>query len=169
MMGVISEMKQSTWIVEIENAQTNEALLQLGEAIRGAGYTGFYEIQDYIREQFKRYEESDISAFKALVERVKVAVPEPGVISPSWTYFWDEIARMSKTKDGLFQQVTAADREGEWQVIIDNPFSHDNVACYPQLSFLEGAYLYCYFQLNLKKNEYVRLQKILTAVQTHGN
>ena len=89
-------------------------------------------------------------------------------ISPSWTYFWDEIAQMSTTKEGLFKQVPASDRDGEWQVIIDNPFSHDNVACYPQLSFLEGSYLYCYFFLNLKKNEYVRLQKIVTAVQTHG-
>lgn len=161
-------MKQSQWILDIEQADSTEALQAIGEAIRGAGYTGFYEVQDYIREQFKRYEEADIESFRSLVERVKVAVPEPGVISPSWRHFWDEIDRMSKTKDGLFEQVTVADRAGEWQVIIDNPFSHDNVACYPQLSFLEGAYLYCYFYLNLKKNEYVRLQKILTAVQTHG-
>jgi hypothetical protein len=161
-------MKQSKWIVEIEQTESTEALVAIGDAVRSSGYTGFYEIQDYIREQFKRYEESDITSFQTLIERVQVAVPEPGVISPSWTYFWDEIARMRITKDGLFQQVPVADRDGEWQVIIDNPFSHDNVACYPKLSFLEGAYLYCYFFLNLKKNEYVRLQKIVTAVQTHG-
>lgn len=161
-------MKESKWISAIEQAESTEALQAIGEAIRNAGYTGFYEVQDYIREQFKRYAEADITAFHAMVERVKIAVPEPGVVSPSWRHFWDEISRMSATKDGIFKQVPASDRNGEWQVIIDNPFSHDNVACYPQLSFLEGAYLYCYFYLNLKKNEYVRLQKIVTAVQTHG-
>lgn len=161
-------MKESKWISEIEKAESTEALQAIGDAIRNAGYTGFYEVQDYIREQFKRYEESDITAFHAMVERVKIAVPEPGVVSPSWRHFWDEITRMSTTKDAIFKQVPSSDRSGEWQVIIDNPFSHDNVACYPQLSFLEGAYLYCYFYLNLKKNEYVRLQKIVTAVQTNG-
>jgi hypothetical protein len=158
----------SKWIETIQNASNDSELLQIGESLKTAGYIGFYEVQDYIREQFKRYEESDIEAFQTLVNKVKIAVPSPGEISPSWTYFWIEIEKMMALKARVFSEVSKEIRDGEWQVIIDNPFSHDNVACYPQLSFLEGVYLYCYFHLNLKKNEYVRLQKILSAIMMHG-
>jgi hypothetical protein len=159
---------QSKWLDEIQSSTSNQQLVEIGNRIKGAGYTGFYEIQDYIRESFKRTDEANLNEFNELVNKIKTAVPNPGEISPSWEYFWRDLDRMTHLKDKVFNEVHADTREGEWQVIIDNPFSHDNVACYPMLSFLEGVYLYCYFSLNLKKNEYLRLQKIASLVTMHG-
>jgi hypothetical protein len=158
----------SKWVESLKDLSSNEELQRFGGEIKAAGFSGFYEIQDYIRDTFKRYDESSMNDFILFINQVKIAVPNPGEISPSWTKFWLEIDRMIEIKNGLFSQVTIDNRDGEWQVIIDNPFSHDNVACYPMLSFLEGTYLYAYFYLNLKKNEYVRLQKITNVVMTHG-
>lgn len=141
---------------------------KVGEQIIKEGYSAFYELQEYLKDAFKRYDEKDEQPYLELLNKVRRMVPEPGAISPSWSEFWEQMDRMVETKRGIFGQVQQQDREGEWQVILDNPYSHQNVACYPQLSFLEGAYLYSYFRLGLKKNEYVRLQKINTHVMTFG-
>lgn len=159
---------QSKWIDEIQSSTSSQQLVEIGIQIKNTGYTGFYEVQDFVRELFKRTDESKLSSFNELIEKIKIAVPKPGEISPSWEHFWHELDRMTQLKDKVFTEVHESTRDGEWQVIIDNPFSHDNVACYPMLSFLEGVYLYCYFSLNLKKNEYLRLQKISSIVTMHG-
>lgn len=76
---------------------------------------------------------------------------------------------MIATKIQVLQTIHKEDRDGEWQVIIDNPFAIQEVVCYPALNFLDAAYLYAYFRPDLEKNEYLRLQKIQTLVMEFGS
>ena len=52
---------------------------------------------------------------------------------------------------------------------MDNPYTNENIVCYPGLSFIEAAYLYSYFMVNLAKNEYIRLQKVVNLLISSGS
>jgi hypothetical protein len=65
--------------------------------------------------------------------------------------------------------IPAEDRAGEWQVLIDNPYVPQQVVCYPALTFLDAAYMYGYFQRELKPHECLRLQKVTHLLIKNGD
>ncbi|NBD23435.1 hypothetical protein [Paenibacillus glycinis] len=139
-----------------------------GESLRRAGFTPMRRFLDEFRHYLRTYEEADCDTAASLLARAMEAVPEPGRISPSWTYIWGEYGGIVRTKAEIFRDVPKRDREGEWQVLLDNPYSNQNIAVYPGLSFMEAAYMFAYFRTELANNEYIRLQKIATVITCTG-
>jgi hypothetical protein len=60
-------------------------------------------------------------------------------------------------------------RGGEWQVILDNPHTIQEIVCHPGLTFDDAAYLFSYFRPGLERNEYIRLQKIQNMIVQVGS
>ncbi|WP_420831132.1 hypothetical protein [Paenibacillus artemisiicola] len=150
---------------ELRSAGETEAF---GEALREAGFTPLRRFLDAFRHYLRTYGEAECAQASELLKRAKQAVPEPGRMSPSWTYVWREYDGIVRTKAQVFRDVPAADRDGEWQVLLDNPHSNQNIAVYPGLDFLEAAYMFAYFRTELANNEYIRLQKIATVMTFTG-
>ncbi len=163
----ISVNADSLW-KQISEATTLEERTALREAILQAGYGLFYDCLELIKASIKQYEDADAERIAQHLKQAEAVIPDPGTISPSWSDIWDKYRQMVAAKNEVLHRIARNEREGEWQVILDNPYSNDPIVCYPHLSFLEGAYLYSYFRADLMKNEYVRLQKIVTLVQSEN-
>jgi hypothetical protein len=102
------------------------------------------------------------------LSKARRILPQPGRLSPSWEHLWEQMERWLADKEEVLRQVPREARDGEWQIVMDNPYSHDAVVCYPGLPFIEAAFLYAYFRAGLKKNEYIRLQKVVNLIMTYG-
>jgi hypothetical protein len=152
----------------VEEATSEEEFARIGRTVREEGYAGFHELLDGIYDRLKRYDEQDSRAVRELLDKAKRIVPDPGEFSPSWDRQWEKVDRFIQYKQQVFTHVPREQREGEWQIIMDNPFTNDQVVCYPSLSFLEAAYLYAYFRDDLQKNEYLRIQKIVSLFEATG-
>jgi len=153
---------------ELRKAATPEEERQLGRRIAEGGYSRFSELLESFRHWMKTADESSIGQVKEWIRKGRRIIPEPGRISPSWTHVWEELERFLRHKERALRQVPPHEREGEWQIVMDNPYTNESVTCYPGLSFIEAAYLYGYFLDSLKKNEYIRLQKVVTLLVTEG-
>jgi len=142
---------------------------RLWDEARQQGYTYFRNFLEALRDQLKLADEDQLPQTYALLAKAREAFPAPGEISPSWTYIWDEMAHLLDCKKEAMAHIPPADREGEWQIIMDNPYTNESIVCYPGLSFLEAAYLYGYFRPGLKRNEYIRMQKIVSMFEYTGS
>ncbi|WP_258171299.1 hypothetical protein [Paenibacillus sp. R14(2021)] len=148
--------------------KSDEAVDAVGLELQAAGFTPIRRFLDAFRLYLRNYEEHECRRAEVLLKRAMKALPEPGRFSPSWTYIWREFDGIVRTKEQVFRDIPAADRGGEWQVLLDNPFSNQNIAVYPGLTFLEAAYMFAYFGTELANNEYIRLQKIATVLTFSG-
>jgi len=156
-------------IVELfVNAETDRDCELVRQRIEEGGYSGFNELLDHLKHQLKLCDETTMDGVQAALAKAKEMIPQPGKISPSWEYIWEEMERFLRYKQEVFSRVPHTEREGEWQIVMDNPFTNDNIVCYPGLSFTEGAYLYAYFRDRLRDNEYIRLQKVVHVIVTEG-
>ncbi len=149
---------------KFEEAETESELRAIAASIEGAGYAQFSAFLYEFKERIKGFDDEQLEPMRRSIRKAERMIPRPGEISPSWRYIWDELYRMVQYKSEVFGAIPPHRRDGEWQVLLDNPFTHTEIVCYPGLSYLEGAYLYAYFRLDLKKNEYIRLQKIETVI-----
>lgn len=158
-------------------AERKEALLALdsegdlrkfGEQLAKQGFTAVRRFLEELRQVLREFTDEDADEAALLIERVRKALPDPGKISPSWQDLWREFEGIVRYKSSLLREIPASDRDGEWQVLIDNPYSHEHIAVYPGLSFLEAAYMYAYFRTDLEKHEYIRLQKVETVIWHTG-
>ncbi|WP_052476344.1 hypothetical protein [Cohnella kolymensis] len=121
------------------------------------------------RAELKGYSDADIPRLRDCLERARRLFPKPGLFSPSWNELWNEFEGIYTAKNKVLYRIPAEVRDGEWQVLIDNPFVPQQVVCYPALEFADASYLYGYFQLELKPHECLRLQKITQLMVTHGD
>lgn len=137
-------------------------------AMVNAGYFSFYQFVEEFRNGLKAYSDSDIDAYGRYIDRARRLFPNPAHFSPSWETLWVEYNLIYIAKNSVLQAIPDKERDGEWQVLIDNPYTHQQVVCYPSLSFLEAAYMYGYFQRDLKPHENLRLQKVTNLLLTHG-
>lgn len=154
---------------QFEAADTAELQQQLQDKVQSDGFTGLRLLLEGFKERLKRYSEPEQAHMEALIARAKRLFPKPGDFSPSWVSIWDDFEKMIAFKRFVFESVTPDGRDGEWQVIIDNPYTHQDIVCYPGLDFLDGAFLYAYFRTDLKQNEYIRLQKIQNVIMAFGS
>ncbi|KEQ27424.1 hypothetical protein [Paenibacillus tyrfis] len=154
---------------DFKAAGTEQELAVFRESIQSQGFTAFRLLLEGFRDRLKQFSDGDIAAVNKLLAQAKQLFPEPGTFSPSWVNIWDEFERIAAYKQTVLETIPVEEREGEWQVLLDNPYTNSDLVCYPGLSFLEGAYLYAYFRSDLKQNEYIRLQKIQNLVMAFGS
>lgn len=152
-----------------EAATTEHELIQFQEFVRNAGFTAFRMFIDGFRDRLKTYEDAETGEIRRLLETAKRLFPEPREFSPSWDRIWEEYEHIVTYKQTVLETIPEADREGEWQILLDNPYTNADLVCYPNLSFMEGAYMYAYFRVDLKNNEYIRLQKIQNIIMAFGS
>lgn len=138
-------------------------------AMETAGYFAFYKFVEEFRIGLKSYSDAEITPYGQLIARARRLFPNPENFSPSWETLWEEFDLIYTIKNEVLLQFSESDRDGEWQILIDNPYTHLQVICYPSLPFLEAAYMYGYFQQELKPHECLRLQKITSLLLTHGS
>jgi hypothetical protein len=156
------------WFERFSAADTAEEQARVCEAVQAQRYPAFYPIVEGFHALLKSFDDEDIARVEKLLRRGRELFPEPAAFSPSWELLWKELEQTAAYKKEALASIPNGDRNGEWQVLMDNPYTHQDVACYPALSFMEAVYLYGYFRQKLEKNEYVRLQKIQTLIMNNG-
>lgn len=159
-------MHQQVWLPAIQEAGADDQAL--ARRLREGGYAALRQLIEEVRGQIKRFEDGEAEETLRLIEAAARLSPEPGRVSPAWQTIWDDLRKITEQKIRVLRTIPPEERDGEWQVILDNPYVHQQVVCYPGLSFLEAAYLFGYFKTDLKRNEYVRLQKIVTVMMDFG-
>jgi hypothetical protein len=159
-------LQQQTWLPAILEAGADEQAL--AQQLREGGYAALRSLIEEVQERIKRFEDEEAEETLRLIEAAARLAPEPGRVSPAWQTVWEDLRTMAQQKIKALRTVPPEERDGEWQVILDNPYVHQQIVCYPGLSFLEAAYLFGYFKTDLKRNEYVRLQKIVTVIMDFG-
>jgi hypothetical protein len=132
------------------------------------GYYAFFAFIEDFREALKNYDETEIREIGDLLSLCLQLFPQPGRFSPSWDRVWQEFEGIYQAKNDAMAEISPSERKGEWQVLIDNPYMHQQVVCYPDLSFTAAAFMYAYFQKDLKPNECLRLQKVTHLLMRNG-
>ena len=160
-------MNDTAWL-QLTRATTDAELQAVAAVVQEGGYTAFHHLLESIKQQIKTMQEDEVPRMLSCLDKAGRLFPEPGRFSPSWEHIWQELDRMTEIKAKLMQTVPVQERDGEWQVILDNPHTIQGVVCHTGLTFHEAAYLYSYFRPGLERNEYLRLQKIQTAVTDVG-
>lgn len=140
-----------------------------GEALRAGGFASVRRFLDEFRTYLQRYDEPEQEEAERLLTLGRAALPEPGRTSPSWAQIWEEYAGIAAYKREVFERIAPTQREGEWQVLLDNPYTNGQIAVYPAMTFLEAAYMYAYFRTGLEKNEIIRMQRIETVLIDSGD
>jgi hypothetical protein len=137
-------------------------------AMEASGYFSFYKFAEDFRNGLKSYSDADITHYGHKLDRARSLFPTPEQFSPSWGVLWEEFGIIFHAKNEALSAIPVSARDGEWQVLIDNPYTHQQVVCYPSLAFLEAAYMYGYFQRDLKPHECLRLQKVTELLLAYG-
>ncbi|MFC0211787.1 hypothetical protein ACFFK0_04845 [Paenibacillus chartarius] len=156
------------WFERFAAAGTAEEQAHVREAVEAERYPAFYPIVEGFTALLRSFGDEEIERVDALLRRGRELFPQPAGFSPSWEKLWDELEQTAAYKKEALAAVAPGDRDGEWQVLLDNPYTNQDVACYPALTFMEAVYLYGYFRQKLEKHEYVRLQKIQTLIMNFG-
>ncbi|MEB3104026.1 hypothetical protein [Ferviditalea candida] len=165
----MNRMKIDTLLTKLEQARTDAEYADLRKLFAEGGYSLFSRFVELLRNELKQFEEMQAEKVQEMLRKGRLAVPEPGSISPAWSSIWEELERTAAYKMEALRAIAPEDRKGEWQIIIDNPFSHEPIICHPGLTFSEASYYYGYFRLNLQKNEFIRLQRIVSMLTTSGS
>ncbi|QJD82593.1 hypothetical protein [Cohnella herbarum] len=139
-----------------------------GLTLEAAGYFSFYTFIDDFRNGLKKYSDDEAERYRLKLARARQLFPWPERFSPSWSEVWEEFDLILRSKNDVLANIPASRRDGEWQILLDNPYSHQQVVCYPSLPFLEAAYMYGYFQRELKPHECLKLQKVMELMSTNG-
>jgi hypothetical protein len=152
-----------------EQAVSEEELLEFRQTVAEGGFTAFRLFLEGFRRKLKEYEDHECDTVSERLAAARSLFPEPSRFSPSWAGVWGEFEAIITYKRTVLESIPPGSREGEWQILIDNPYTNADLVCYPSLTFLEGAYMYAYFRADLKQNEFIRLQKIETVILAFGS
>ena len=139
-----------------------------GDELRAGGFSAVRVFLEDFRAFLRQYDEPQQEEAERLIGRGRAVLPEPGRISPAWSHVWDEFQAIAAFKRDVFNRIPPDERDGEWQVLLDNPYTNGQIAVYPALTFLEAAYLYAYFRTGLVPNEVIRMQRIQTVLFDTG-
>jgi hypothetical protein len=137
--------------------------------IEKEGYGAFRDLVEQFKKAIRKAGEQDEQEVNSRIAVAERLFPEPAKFSPTWQKIWQELKDTMYWKAFVYRSIPETGRNGEWQVLMDNPFTNQEVVCYPGLSFEEAANLFAYFRPTLVRNEYLRLQKIETAITENGS
>jgi hypothetical protein len=138
------------------------------QRVRQEGYSAFREYLMELEVSIRQYEDANDVSIPLLLRDARNTFPQPGIYSPSWQDAWSDFEWIVEGKNDVLNRVSPDQRDGEWQLLIDNPFSHEGVSCHPGLTFMDAAFLYGKMLIDLKENEVLRLQKIEDAIVRHA-
>jgi len=136
------------------------------EGMERAGYSAFYAFVSDFREAIKSYTDDEATAMTDLIRLARQLFPSPERFSPAWENLWGELEGICAAKNGALAAIPPSARDGEWQVLIDNPYVSQPVVCYPGLALLDATYLFGYFRQDLAPNERLRLQRVTDVWDT---
>lgn len=131
-------------------------------------YSHFSVIVNQMRERIRHADEQQLDKLSGLIDKGEQIFPEPEKYSPSWDGLWQDYRTLVDYKASVLRSVPEQDRDGEWQVLMDNPFTTEGIVCYTSLGFLEAAYMFAYFRQGLQKTEHLRLQKVVNKLVYQG-
>ncbi|WP_051620417.1 hypothetical protein [Paenibacillus sp. UNC451MF] len=161
-------MNRNHW-QHLENGISEEELVLFKQSIDEGGYSAFHMLLEGFKHKLKQFQERDEKSTFSWIAKARQLFPNPEHFSPSWSNVWDEMQEIASIKTKLLRTISPEERDGEWQLILDNPHTIQEVVCHPGLTFDEASYLYSYFRPGLQKNEYIRLQKIKSMVMEVGS
>ncbi|UVI27635.1 hypothetical protein [Paenibacillus spongiae] len=142
--------------------------LSLGSKFRADGFTAVRRFLDEFRDYLRQFGDAECQQASERLQLARAMLPNPGEVSPSWVNIWKEYDSIIRTKRVVLGSIPVTAREGEWQVLLDNPHSNQNIAVYPGLTFMEAIYMFAYFRSDMMPSEYIRLQKIDTLLTFTG-
>lgn len=154
---------------EFINVNTPEAQSALLDKIVSTGYTHLRYLVDEMKDAIRRAEDEDFPLLTKWIAQARQMIPDPSQISPYYQAVWDQLAKILAYKQEAFHQIAKDQRQGEWQIVYNNPNTNDDLLCIPSLSFAEAAYLYAKYRLDLKKAEILRLQKVVEHLTIAGD
>lgn len=149
--------------------ETTEHRNMFCQTVINKGYSAFYALIEDLRHLIRNYQDTELAEIDRLLKQCREDFPDPASFSPSWADLWDEFDLIYRAKNEVLADFAETERNGEWQVLIDNPYLPHQVVCYPALTFLDAAYKFAYFQKDLKPNENLRLQRIAHLRIKSGN
>lgn len=164
----MNRIKTDTLLAKLEQVQNDAEYAELRKLFAEGGYSLFSRFVELLRNELKKSEELQMEQVQEIIRKGRLALPEPGFISPAWSSIWDDLERTAACKMEALRAIGPEERTGEWQIIIDNPYSHEPIICHPGLTFPEAAYYYGFFRLSLQKNEFIRLQRIENMLTSSG-
>jgi hypothetical protein len=164
----MNSMMESKLFEQFQLAITETERQVFKEKIDAAGYHLFSRFIDGFREAIKSYTDEQQGSIQQWIDTASELFPTPIQFSPHWQSIWDDFTQTVYHKNRMLQQFSPAEREGEWQIVMDNPFTNQEIVCYPGLDFIDAAYLFGYFRPELKENEYIRLQRVVNRVVEKG-
>ncbi|CAH1203422.1 hypothetical protein PAECIP111893_01964 [Paenibacillus plantiphilus] len=162
------QMTHNEYFMQLNMLDSIQDAPAVGKQLRSEGFTAVRRFLDDFRAYIRTYEEEQCQQAELLLQKARAALPEPGGISPSWTFIWQEFEGIMTTKRRILGEIDREQRNGEWQVLLDNQFSNQSIAVYPGLTFYEAVYMFAYFRTELVRNEYIRLQKVATVITIIG-
>jgi hypothetical protein len=153
---------------QLGNVQEEAAARALGAHLKVDGFTAVRRLLDDLRDDLRNFAEQEWPELSKKLHFAKVMLPDPGKHSPAFAHIWAEFDVIIDAKREVLETIATDERDGEWQVLIDNPHSSEHIAVYPDLHFVEAAYLYAYFRAQMMRNEYIRLQRVTNVMTFRG-
>src|SRR5690349_15040200 len=114
----------NSWFDRFANAAGDDCALVGSEIIRG-GYSAFSDLLDGLKRLMAEAQEEQALRLEELVLKGRKMIPDPGAISPSWETIWEDFDRYIAYKLEAMARVAASDREGEWQIVMNNPYTNE--------------------------------------------
>jgi hypothetical protein len=151
------------------NADTHQQKEELTGILKSQGYSFINEWIIQLEKEIKWLEEKDLSRLQELLRKAEDILPEPEQHSPLWRNLWREIKLILIYKMRVFVKVEESERDGEWQVILENPASNEGLTTHAHLTFSEAAYLYAKFRKDLAVKEHISLQRVKTFIAENGH
>ncbi len=156
------------WFEHLTKINTDEEKNDFKKNILDEGFSAINDLINGFKEKLKLMDEDEFKLVKTWLELIKELLPDVTNISPAWDRIWEHLLHIYSIKVNLYHQVSKENRDGEWQVLFDNPLSTDEIVCHPKKTFQEATYIMAKYQQYLKKAEYVRLQKMITYITEEG-
>ncbi|MFX0559830.1 hypothetical protein TEPIDINF_001236 [Tepidibacillus infernus] len=156
------------WFEQFTQLSLEEEKIEFKNKLEAVGFTAMNQLIQDFYEKLKNMDELEFDQIKKWLQWGSELFPNLSVISPSWENTWQDLAKIYDVKVGYFMEIPKEQRDGEWQVLFDNPFSTEGVVCHPRKTFNEATYLAAKYQLYMKKAEIVELQKIQLCYMKRG-
>lgn len=132
-------------------------------------YTNLRNLTDQLTESIRKAEEADFPVIAGWIQQARHLIPDPHQISPYYQSVWDKLLKVLTYKQEAFMSFAQDHRDGEWQIVFNNPNTHDELLCIPSLTFTEACYMFAKYRTDLKQNEILRLQKVTDHLTTTGD
>lgn len=152
-----------------EQAETAEQKAELQQIVNEEGYSCFRKLLNGFQDLIKSFQDEEVEHVVTLIHKAKEIFPAPIQFSPGWERVWIQYEQTIQHKIKVLKTVAVDQRDGKWQFLMHNPYTNQAVVCYPNITFLEAAYLYGYFRTDLEPNEYIQIQKVNNIISEFGD